>query len=204
MKKVLILMLLTVFLIFSCGKHAVKDEEVAEKTAPVAKVEKPTPPPKTDVVQVPTKSKEESTLNQVDGELVEVLDIVAEGDSVDIFYMVKPNDFLVKIAKNEYGLASMWKTIYKWNRSKIGDNPNLIYPFHEFLLKKPKAIAKPVEYSFYNYTVKQGETLWSIAGTEYNNNYGWIVILRDNASVLGSNLERIAPGTVLKLRTRLF
>ncbi|MBL7136646.1 MAG: LysM peptidoglycan-binding domain-containing protein [Candidatus Marinimicrobia bacterium] len=144
------------------------------------------------------------TLKQVGGQLEEVLQIVAEGDSIDIFYMVKPNDWLSKIALNEYGKISMWKAIYRWNRKKIGDNPNLIYPFHEFLLKKPKEIANPVEYNLYEYTVKHDESLWSIAGKEYSNNYAWIVILRDNADVLGSNLQNIPAGTVLELRTKLF
>jgi len=144
------------------------------------------------------------TLKQVEGQLEEVLQIVAEGDSIDVFYMVKPNDWLSKIAMNEYGKVGMWKAIYRWNRKKIGDNPNLIYPFHEFLLKKPKEIANPVEYDFYEYTVKRNESLWSIAGKEYGNNYAWIVILRDNADVLGANLEKIPAGTVLKLRTKLF
>jgi len=92
----------------------------------------------------------------------------------------------------------------KWNRTKIGDNPNLIYPYHEFLLKKPKDNAEPLEYDYYEYRVKQTESLWTIAGKEYDNNYAWIVILRDNADVLGSDLRKIAPGTVLQLRTAVF
>jgi nucleoid-associated protein YgaU len=65
-------------------------------------------------------------------------------------------------------------------------------------------VANDLEYEFYDYTVKANESLWGIAGREYQNHYAWIVILRDNADVLGSNLENIPAGTVLKLRTNLF
>jgi len=233
MKRMFFVTFLAIFLIFSCSKEVVEEEPITEEKIQVSPPEKKItelPPVEAEVVEplpveepvVETEEKlqevpevvekavieEEEpvvdTLKQVEGQLEEVLEIVAEGDSVDVFYMVKPNDWLSKIALNEYGKIGMWKAIYRWNRKKIGDNPNLIYPFHEFLLKKPKEIANPVEYNLYEYTVKHNESLWSIAGKEYGNNYAWIVILRDNTDVLGANLEKIPAGTVLKLRTKLF
>lgn len=237
MNRIYFVMVLAVFLIFSCSKEVVEEEPITEEKIQVSPPEKEIaeqPPVEAEVaepmpieeqVEEPVVETEEvlldvpevvgevaveeeklavDTLEQVEGQLEEVLQIVAEGDSIDIFYMVKPNDWLSKIALNEYGKIGMWKAIYRWNRKKIGDNPNLIYPFHEFLLKKPKEIASPVEYNLYEYTVKHDESLWSIAGKEYGNNYAWIVILRDNTDVLGSNLENIPAGTILKLRTKLF
>lgn len=233
MKRMFFVMFLLIFLVFSCSKEVVEEEPITEEKIQVSPPEKEItelPPVEAEVVEPltveePVVENEEKlqevpevvekavieekepvvdTLKQVEGQLEEVLEIVAEGDSVDVFYMVKPNDWLSKIALNEYGKIGMWKAIYRWNRKKIGDNPNLIYPFHEFLLKKPKEIANPVEYNLYEYTVKHNESLWSIAGKEYGNNYAWIVILRDNADVLGANLEKIPAGTVLKLRTKLF
>jgi nucleoid-associated protein YgaU len=199
--------LIIALLTFGCSKEVVQDEPVAEQTTQVQQpqvdtvvVAQPEPEP---IVEEPVVAVVES-LEEKEGKLEEVLELVAEGDSIDIFYMVRPGDYLSLIAKNEYGNIAMWRMIYKWNRKKIGANPNLIYPFHEFLLKKPKETAKDLEYDFYDYTVKSGESLWSIAGKEYNNSYAWIIILRDNADVLGANLQKISAGTILKLRTNLF
>ena len=40
-------------------------------------------------------------------------------------YTVKPGDSLSKIAKNKYGNANLWKTIYEANKDRI-KNPDLI------------------------------------------------------------------------------
>jgi nucleoid-associated protein YgaU len=52
-------------------------------------------------------------------------------------YTVKAGDSLSKIAKNKYGKASLWKTIYEANKDRI-KNPDIIQPGWE--LKIP---AKP-------------------------------------------------------------
>ncbi len=181
--RILLVMSISVILFVSCAKEAVKEEPMQKEEQQVEKKE-------------PVEQKEEK--------VEDALTAVTEEDTIEIFYMVKPNDWLSKIAKNEYGDKSKWKLIYKWNKKKIGNNPNLIFPYHEFLLKKEKENANPLKYEYYDYTVKTNETLWSIAGTEYDNNYAWIVILRDNATKLGSDLDNITPGTVLKLRTKLY
>lgn len=211
--KSVVILLAILALISNCGKQAVKEEPVKEQ-AVEKKVEKPQPPEAQQAAIETTKvettaaieapAPEQEKVKETKGKLEEVLEVVTTGDSVDVMYMVRPNDYLIKIAKNEYGVAWMWKRIYAWNRDKIGDNPDLIYPFNEFLLKKPRETARPVEYEFYDYEVKPGETLWSIAGKEYGNNYAWIVILHDNADVLNFDLEKLPPGTVLKLRTKLW
>ncbi|MCK4716516.1 MAG: LysM peptidoglycan-binding domain-containing protein [Candidatus Marinimicrobia bacterium] len=212
-------MIIALFM-FGCSKEVVEDEPVSEQSTQVQPQEEIAPEPVVESVLVPEPEPvieeviapvqtevsiaETEVLAEKEGKLEEVLELVSEGDSVDVFYMVKPGDYLSLIAKNEYGNIGMWRLIYKWNRKKIGVNPNLIYPFHEFLLKKPKENAIDLEYDFYEYTVKGNESLWSIAGQEYNNHYAWIVILRDNADVLGSNLEDVPTGKILKLRTNLF
>jgi len=216
-------LLLILLLLVTCSKEVVEQEPVAQQPAPEQKatpVETPQPvqappvivpaEPETLVVdtvatvEMDTAVAPPEVLKETEGKLEEVLEIISEGDSVDIFYMIKPGDYLSLIALQEYDKLGMWRLIYKWNRKKIGQNPNLIYPFHELLLKKPKEIANDLEYEFYDYTVKANESLWSIAGKAYKNHYAWIVILRDNADVVGSNLEDIPTGTVLKLRTNLF
>ncbi len=215
--------LLILLLLVTCSKEVVEQEPVAQQAAPEQKahpVETPQPvqappvivPAEPETLVVDTIAMVETDtavappeiLKETEGKLEEVLEIISEGDSVDIFYMIKPGDYLSLIALQEYDKLGMWRLIYKWNRKKIGQNPNLIYPFRELLLKKPKEIANDLEYEFYDYTVKANESLWSIAGKEYKNHYAWIVILRDNADVVGSNLEDIPTGTVLKLRTNLF
>jgi nucleoid-associated protein YgaU len=215
--------LLILLLLVTCSKEVVEQEPVVQQPAPEQKappVEMPQPvqappvivpaEPETLIVDTVTKVETNTAvappeiLKETEGKLEEVLEIISEGDSVDIFYMIKPGDYLSLIALQEYDKLGMWRLIYKWNRKKIGQNPNLIYPFHELLLKKPKEIANDLEYEFYDYTVKANESLWGIAGKEYKNHYAWIVILRDNADVVGANLEDIPTGTVLKLRTNLF
>jgi nucleoid-associated protein YgaU len=215
--------LLILLLLATCSKEVVEQEPVVQQPAPEQKappVETPQPvqaplvivpaEPETLIVDTVTTVETDTAvappeiLKETEGKLEEVLEIISEGDSVDIFYMIKPGDYLSLIALQEYDKLGMWRLIYKWNRKKIGQNPNLIYPFHELLLKKPKEIANDLEYEFYDYTVKANESLWGIAGKEYKNHYAWIVILRDNADVVGSNLEDIPTGTVLKLRTNLF
>lgn len=123
----------------------------------------------------------------------------------ELQYMIQPNDYLVKIAGSIYEEKSKWRDIYTWNREMIGDNPNLIYPFHELHLKQvPVDNTNKLKYNFYNYEVGQNETLWSIAAKEYNNPYSWIVIYRDNKDVLGNKCQKLKAGTVLKLRSKLF
>lgn len=200
MKKVLAILLVGTLLIFSCAREAV-EEEVVEPVQ-VAPEEEAI---EEEELEMEEEMVEEEKIEEVtEEELEEVLEVVVEEDTLDIFYMVRPGDYLIKIAKNEYGVASMWRAIYNWNRAEIGDNPDLIYPFHEFLLKKPREVAEPLEYDFYEYVVQENESLWSIAGKEYENNYAWIVILRDNAETLGSDLRNIPVGTILKIRTNLF
>lgn len=48
------------------------------------------------------------------------------------------------------------------------------------------------------YTVTEGDTLWDIAGTQYNDSYQWVKITQLNPSV--TNPDVINPGQVLKLK----
>ena len=215
--RITISLMIIALIAIGCSKEVVEDEPVAEEPTPVqqpqeepeVQLEQPEEPaPVVEETIAPVESEsaisESETLEEREGKLEEVLELISETDSVDIFYMVKPGDYLSLIAKNEYGNIGMWRMIYKWNRRKIGENPNVIYPFHEFLLKKPKNVANDLEFEYYDYVVKTGDTLWSIAKNEYDNSYAWIVILRDNTDILGPNIDDIPQGTVLKLRTNMF
>ncbi len=41
-------------------------------------------------------------------------------------YTIRPGDSLSTVAQNYYGDPTLWRTIYNFNRDKIGDNPNAI------------------------------------------------------------------------------
>lgn len=178
----------------------VEDSKTVEPEPVVVAEEKPKEAEKPEI-----KKEDVKTLPAVkEKEAPKRETVVSLADSVNVIYMTRPGDYLTKIALNEYGRASVWRMIWNWNYEKIGDNPNRIYPYQEYDLKKPRELAKPVTYDLYNYVVNEGESLWSIANKEYGNNYSWVVILRDNFDLLGNNYDVLEPGMVLKLRTRLY
>ena len=117
-------------------------------------------------------------------------------------YMILPGDFLIKIAKKEYGNYERWKEIYDWNKKEIGNNPNLIYPYHYLSLKKAEMVEefKP---GFSNYKVNEGETLWDIAGKLYGDPVAWIILYLDNAENLNGNSNSLSPGTILQVRDEI-
>ena len=194
----MLLILSIIGLVIGCGSKEIVKEE------PVAKAEvKPEPKPEVKPELIP-EPEPEPKLEPKPEPIPEPEPVPELPDSVTVMYMTKPNDWLSKIAISEYGEVSMWRSIWKWNYEEIGDNPNLIYPYKELDLKKPREEAKEIEYELVDYTVKQGETLWSIAKDEYGNNYAWIVILRDNYDLIGTNPDSVDPGTILKLRTKLY
>lgn len=225
-----VLIILLAIGLSSCGKETVKDEPVTkqdqktEQSDQVENKEAQNAAAKASDTAVVSETAEETevtdntavdeTLENVTGsenekpdENLSVEDSVPEAvtmDSTEVFYMIRPNDYLVKIAINEYGRPTMWRKIWKWNYDMIGENPDLIYPYRELSLLKPVEYAVQTEYEFYNYTVKKDDTLWSIAKQEYDNNLAWIVILRDNYDTISDDYNNLEESTVLKLRTKLY
>lgn len=209
----ILLVLSIIGLVIGCGSQETIKEESADKKPvekvepkpepkPVEKVEpkpEPVPEPEPEPKPEPKPEPEPEPVPEPKPEPVPELP-----DSVTVMYMTKPNDWLSKIAISEYGEVTMWRSIWKWNYEEIGENPNLIYPYKELDLKKPREEAEEIEYDLVDYTVKQSETLWSIAKDEYGCNYAWIVILRDNYDLIGNNPDSVEPGTILKLRTKLY
>ena len=133
-------------------------------------------------------------------------------DSVWTSYMTKRGDYLSLIAYNEYGNANEWRRIYNWNRKhweerKIGpnkENPNFIYPYKELDLKKPAENSIEWAYEFNNHIVTEGESLWSIAKIEYNDELAWVVLFWDNEELLNENDGKIYPGMEIKVRSELW
>ena len=125
-------------------------------------------------------------------------------DSVWTNYMIKQGDYLSLIAYNEYGNANDWHRIYNWNRKTIGSNPNLIFPYHELDLKKPRESVVEWRYEHTIHTVVAGETLWTISKKEYGDEYAWIVLFWDNEKAIDQNDGVLYPGMKLKVRNELW
>ncbi len=202
MKRVLpfVVIILSVFMLIGCGgKEAVDDTaEPVEQEAPVVDE----PPVAEEAVVTP--EEEEVVEEAAEDTAEEVLpEEVAEPvkDSLWVKYMIQPNDYLTKIALQEYGVVTMWRTIWDWNLDVVGDDPDLIYPFEELSLKKASYEAEPEEIEYVDYTVEEGENLWCISKKLYGNSYAWIIIMRDNLDVLGNDYNSITPGMVLKIRS---
>ena len=117
-------------------------------------------------------------------------------------YLIVPGDFLIKIASQQYGNFRRWREIYNWNREDIGNNPNLIYPFHYLTLKRENKVEefKP---GFSEYEVSSGETLWGIAGKLYGDPVAWIILYLDNTDRLNGNSNFLDPGMRLQIRDNI-
>lgn len=150
---------------------------------------------------VATESEEPASMQaQLPEKPKEVLPEPAPADSSWQLYMIAPGDFLVKIAKHEYGDWMMWRKIYNWNHDAIGDNPNLIFPYHNLDLLKPREEVDNCEPEYDSYTVKTGDNLWNIAGRIFHDEHAWIVIFWDNEDQLDKTNGVLKPGMVLKVR----
>lgn len=186
MKKISIF-LFAVILLASCAKKAapeaepVPDETAIEETTTMAEDEG-------IVVEPYTVDKGEGTV---------VPGMVEEP------YMIKRDDYLSKIARNEYGDWSKWKEIYEYNKEMIGDNPDLIYPYRFLKLLKAAAVAKDCQVEFYDYTIQEGDTPWNIAGKVFGDELAWIIIYMDNQDLVDRNGGIIYPGMVFQLRKNL-
>ncbi len=186
-------------------------KEVVEE-APTPEGEEPAPAPE-EIVETPVVEEvaipEEESAEPVVVPREEPRDIEErlpreQPDRGSYLYMIRHNDYLVKIATNEYGNPNEWRSIYSWNLERIGDDPNLIYPYHELELRKPENEIIRWDYDYTIHIVEQGETLWSIAGDAYGDEIAWIVIFWDNEETLDSNAGRLKPGMELRIRTELW
>jgi len=213
--------LLIFILIVSCSQQTAPPLNLEDEQKPLSDIENqratlPEPPAATfaseEVLEEPIE------VNEIDsGPLPDVADNPAESDPKDELkltpnlyqdfawekYMVEPGDFLVKIAKKEYGDFKLWKYIYELNKDQIGDNPNIIYPYHFFNLQKERLKAKTSEPTYIDYVVKPGDNLWNISGKQYGDSKSWIILLWDNEESIKSTSGILSPGMVLKLREKL-
>ena len=211
-----------IFIFMSCGKQTapplvLKDAEKPDESNNLNRAELPEAPKATFSTEAVIE--EESKIEAQDFgpsppieiEEVESADIKDELKVQPILYedfawekyMVEPGDFLIKIANKEYGDFRLWRYIYEWNKDEIGENPNVIYPYHFFNLQKKRLAAKTTEPTYFQYTVKPGDNLWSIAGKQYGDAKSWIILLWDNEESIKSSAGVLSPGMTLKLRVKL-
>lgn len=123
-------------------------------------------------------------------------------------YTVVSGDTLSAIAQRAYGNGALWWAIYNANTATIA-NPHLIYP-GQVLTIPPYGTTTPTVPpatppgnqtggSVGLYTVRPGDSLWSIAQAVYGNPLRWSDIYNRNAALIGPDPGRIFSGTVLTI-----
>ena len=218
--------ILILFFLFSCAKkeiivtpEVVNDLVVDEESARVYKdqIDLVFKPAQDDSLTIKEVVEDKFNLNQ---DVIEPqTSIIKELDYDKLFpdsiwtsYMTKRGDYLSLIAYKEYNNANEWRRIYNWNRAEweekgIGpdrDNPNYIFPYKELDLKKPAENAIEWAYDYYIYIVQEGESLWTIAQNEYEDELAWVVLFWDNEKILEGQEGKLIPGMELKVRTQLW
>jgi len=209
------LLFLTLFFV-SCGKQTappleIQDTEKANDSAQNERIDLPeatfasSPVVDNEIDRGPSPEPEPEPEPVVDTDIKDELRIepILYEDFAWEKNMIEPGDFLIKIAKREYGDFRLWRHIYAWNKEEIGDNPNMIYPYNFLNLQRERLKAKTAEPTFTDYTVKSGDNLWNIAGNQYGDAKSWIILLWDNEESLKANSGTLNPGMTLKLRTKL-
>lgn len=162
-----------------------------------------------DLTDINANVEEKNDLEEVVVETQVVVDPIQDldeivPDSVWTEYMIKPGQTLSLIAYEEYGNPNEWRTIYGWNKEKIGEDPDMIHPYHYLDLLKPSENSVEFEPDYYIHRVTRGETLWTIAKKEYGDQYAWVVLYWDNEALLQENDGVLKPGMELKVRTELW
>ncbi|MBT3477977.1 MAG: LysM peptidoglycan-binding domain-containing protein [Candidatus Marinimicrobia bacterium] len=223
MKK--ILASVTLLFIVSCGKQTapaleLQDTDATQNSSEVKRAELPTPQEATFAAKPEVIEETNSTDIPEHGPAADVdkdKKIVSEKPKKEIKVdpevlfpdfawekqMIEPGDFLIKIAKREYGDFRLWRQIYAWNKNEIGENPNIIFPYHFLNLQKERLSAKTAEPTYTEYTVQTGDNLWNIAGNKYGDAKSWIILLWDNEETIKANAGILNPGMTLKLREKL-
>ncbi len=202
-KRLCILMVAGLVVFSGCAKEAAEETPTPEVVALEPEVEK--------VPELEAEAPEEEFIIEVPPTTIEIPETpvrdVERGlhpDSALFRYMIRPDDWLSKIALKEYGNPRAWRRIYDWNRETIGGNPNLIYPYHELDLFKPEYEVTEQIVDFIVHEVQPGENLWSIAVQEYADGKAWSILFWDNEELLNSNSGLLKPGMRLQVRTQIW
>ena len=198
-KRLLILLVAGSFIIAGCGGKAAEEAPTPDPVIPEP------------VVLQPVVEPDEGILTEIPQSTLELPETLGQDvekglhpDSALFRYMIRPDDWLSKIALKEYGNIRSWRLIYNWNRETIGDNPNMIYPYNELDLYKPNYEVADQVVDFVTHEVLPGENLWTIAILEYGDGKAWSVLFWDNEDLLNTNSGMLKPGMQLQVRTHLW
>ena len=216
-KHLLIILVAGSFIIVGCGGKATEEAPTPDPVIPepvVEEVIEPEPEELQPVVEPEPETEAESDegiLTEIPQSSIEIpetpgsdVELGPHPDSALFRYMIRPDDWLSKIALKEYGNIRSWRLIYNWNRDAIGDNANLIYPYNELDLYKPDYEVADQVVDFVTHDVKAGENLWTIAILEYGDGKAWSVLFWDNEDLLNSNAGMLKRGMQLQVRTHLW
>ena len=206
-------LLLMVFFFASCGKQSappleLQDTKSAQNSSEFERAKLPAPQEATFASDqehgpvIDTDADKNTGAEQQQNE-IKIDPEVLFPDFAWEKYMVLPDDYLIKIAKKEYGDFRLWRNIYAWNKDDIGNNPNIIYPYNFLNIQKQRVSAKTLEPTYFAYTVKSGDNLWNISGEKYGDAKSWIILLWDNEETIKANAGILTPGMTLKLREKL-
>ncbi len=208
-KRLLIILVAGSFIIVGCGGKAAEEAPTPDPAIPEPVVEEVIEPEPEALP--PVMEPEEEILTEIPPSTIEVPETPGQDverglhpDSALYQYMIRPNDWLSKIALKEYGNIRSWRLIYNWNREAIGDNPNLIYPYNELDLYKPDYEVTDQVVDFVTHEVQPGENLWTIAILEYGDGKAWSVLFWDNEDLLNTNAGMLKAGMQLQVRTHLW
>ena len=206
-------LLLMVFFFVSCGKQSappleLQDTESAQNSSEFERTNLPVPQEATFASEqehgpVIDMDTDKNTVPEQQQNEIKIDPEVLFPDFAWEKYMVLPDDYLIKIAKKEYGDFRLWRNIYSWNKDDIGNNPNIIYPYNFLNIQKERVSAKTLEPTYFAYTVKSGDNLWNISGEKYGDAKSWIILLWDNEETIKANSGILTPGMTLKLREKL-
>lgn len=131
-------------------------------------------------------------LRELKSEVESMQQEIAYFEGLPRMHVVKKGEFLYKISGYDeiYADPHKWKRIYRANRDKI-DDANLIYPDQEFAIPRDWP---------HSHTVREGETLWRIAGywETYDQATMWKRIYEANQDVI-KDPDLIRPGQVLTI-----
>ncbi|MEE9464533.1 MAG: hypothetical protein V3W14_03015 [Candidatus Neomarinimicrobiota bacterium] len=210
-KRLFIILVAGSFIIAGCGGKAAEEAPTPEPVIPEPVVEEVIEPEELQPVVEPVEEPEEEILTEIPQATIEIPETLGQDverglhpDSALFRYMIRPDDWLSKIALKEYGNPGEWRRIYNWNREAIGDNPNLIYPYNELDLYKPDYEVTEQVVDFITHEVQPGENLWTIAILEYGDGKAWSVLFWDNEELLNTNSGMLKPGMQLQVRTYLW
>lgn len=104
-------------------------------------------------------------------------------------HTVKRGESLSSIAAR-YDFPGGWQALYRLNRDRVGDDPDLIRPGMKLRLKGVASVKPPASKRIH--VVARGESLSSIAA-RFNVDGGWRAIYNANRSVV-SDPDHIEPG----------